>query len=271
MLFQTTPERCFINAPFLDLENGLLDLFVRHGLQPEIGLEGNLLYNHDLADFQKVADILASHDLCCTIHAPFFDLAPGALDPYIRAATRDKLRQAFKLIEIFQPKAVVCHLNFEENKHGYKLQEWSSHALETWRPLVEYAARASIPVMLENTYERSPERHQDMLRLLDSPFARFCLDVGHLMAFAHSPWQQWLPTMAPWLGHLHLHDNHGGLDEHLAIGHGNFDFTGLFNYLAVNQLAPLITLEPHSEADLWASLDTLAKSGVVRLGKESSA
>lgn len=267
MPFHTTPERCFINAPYLDLENGLLDLFIEHGLQPEIGLEGNFLYTRTMADFQRVAATLAKHKLFCTLHAPFFDLAPGALDPHIRAASREKLQMAFELIEIFQPKAIICHLSFEENKHAYKLQEWLQHSLETWQTLLHSAARFKVPVMLENTYEITPDRHTDILKGLDSPLAGFCLDVGHLMAFAHSPWQQWLPAMAPWLGHLHLHDNHGNQDEHLAIGQGNFDFTGLFNYLAANNLAPQITLEPHSAEDLWASLDTLASLDIVTLGK----
>ena len=73
--------------------------------------------------------------------------------------------------------------------------------------------------------------------------------------------------MTPWLGHLHLHDNTGSLDSHLAIGRGDFDFEALFSYLSANNIGPLITLEPHSEDDLWASLKALREMGVVNLGK----
>ena len=90
-----------------------------------------------------------------------------------------------------------------------------------------------------------------MLKRLNTPFAGFCLDVGHLLAFAKSSWQQWLPAMLPWLGQLHLHDNAGGWDEHLAPGRGNFDFTGLVAFLKNSDLHPIVTFEPHSEADLW--------------------
>ncbi len=267
MTFSISPDRCFINAPFLDLENGLIDLFIEQRLQPEIGLEGNALYGRSIDDFKKIAGKLKKNKLACTLHAPFFDLAPGALDPQIRKITRQKLQLAFELIEVFHPKAIVCHLNFEDNKHSYKLDQWHEHATKTWNKLIDIAAAQGTTVMLENTYETTPDQHIRMLKTLNSPYARFCLDVGHLMAFADSPWQEWLPSMNPWLGHLHLHDNTGFLDSHNAIGLGNFDFTGLFNHLASHNLNPLVTLEPHTEDDLWSSLDELARMGVVTLGK----
>ena len=41
-------RRCFVNAPWYDLKEKFLDLFVEYGLQPEIGLEGNCLYDEDI-------------------------------------------------------------------------------------------------------------------------------------------------------------------------------------------------------------------------------
>ena len=51
-----------------------------------------------------------------------------------------------------------------------------------------------------------------------------------------------------------------------AIGKGNFNFSELFCYLHDNNLSPMITLEPHSEDDLWESIDALKRMNVVRLG-----
>jgi len=265
MSFRTTRERCFINAPILQILDGdLLPFFLEHRFQPEIGLEGNALYFRSTKEFQQVAQRLADEGLSCTLHAPFFDLSPGALDPKIRTATRDKLHLAFELVEIFKPQAVICHLNFEHNKHGYKLDEWFAEAEETFRQLLTIAARHQTTLALENTYESEPSQHIRMMQTLDSPYARICLDVGHLQAFAKCPWQDWLPAL-PWVGHLHLHDNQGDTDTHQAIGHGNFDFPGFLAALAGHDIHPRITLEPHSDKDLWASLDALANLGVVDL------
>lgn len=253
-------QRCFVNAPWQLLKSSYLDLFLEHGIQPEIGLEGTCLYDEDPAEFRRVAALLHSRNLACTLHAPFFDLAPGALDPHILAATREKMRRAFELIPVFRPRSIVCHLQFEDNKQGYKLGEWTAAALATWRQLLNTAASHKVPIMLENTYERSPATHQAILAQLNSPYAGFCLDVGHLLTFAQSPWQDWLPAMAPWLGQLHLHDNHGELDQHLAPGRGKFDFSGLFQFLRHHDLHPIITLEPHSQEDLWQAFAYLEET-----------
>jgi sugar phosphate isomerase/epimerase len=256
MTYQHITSRCFINFPFRRLQQEL-NLVLTHRIQPEIGLEGDTLYTATAAEYREIAEALAKAGLGCTLHAPFFDLAPGALDEHILTATRTKLGKAFDLIEIFRPAAVVCHLNYEENKHGYKKSAWFNAALATWQALLTQAAAHNVPLMLENTYETGPEQHVKMLTALNSPLARFCLDAGHVSAFAKNSWQAWLPTMAPWLGQLHLHDNHGDRDAHLAPGRGNFDFSGLFRYLKEQRLQPLVTLEPHTEDDLWESLAAL--------------
>jgi sugar phosphate isomerase/epimerase len=53
---------------------------------------------------------------------------------------------------------------------------------------------------------------------------------------------------------LHLHDNNGEEDTHLAVVKGNADVAGLFQLLNENGLSPIITLEPHEEDTLWQSL-----------------
>ncbi|MBU1709367.1 MAG: sugar phosphate isomerase/epimerase [Proteobacteria bacterium] len=252
-------SKCFVNAPYAQLETGLLELILGNRLQPEIGLEGDVLYTRTLADFTQTAQILKDNSLSCTLHAPFLDLAPGATDKFIRTATREKLRKAFELIPIFQPKSIVCHLGYEHDKHHFKEDEWFGLALETWQELVDHAANHQTPVMLENTFEKTPAQHRKIFEALDSPYARFCLDVGHVMSFAKNTWQDWLPELAPWLGQLHLHDNDGISDRHLGIGKGVFDFKGLFVFIQENNLLPIITLEPHEEAGLWESLEALER------------
>ncbi|MFH1020366.1 MAG: sugar phosphate isomerase/epimerase family protein [Pseudomonadota bacterium] len=258
MTYQHITSRCFINYPFRRLQQEL-DLVLAHRIQPEIGLEGDTLYTATPTEYREVAKALAGAGLGCTLHAPFFDLAPGGLDEKILAASRNKLSKAFDLIEVFRPAAVVCHLNYEANKHGYKEAAWFDASLTTWRALLAQAGARQVVLMLENTYETGPEQHVKMLTALNSPLARFCLDVGHVSAFAKNSWQEWLSVLAPWLGQLHLHDNHGDRDAHLAPGKGSFDFPGLFSSLKEQRLQPLVTLEPHTEDDLWESLAALER------------
>ncbi len=249
-------KRCFVNAPFSYLQNNL-SRFIKEGIQPEIGLEGDILYTVNLNDFEALSQTLAKHNLACTLHAPFFELYPGSLDLEIRRASRLKIRKAFDLIPVFKPRSIVCHLGFEENKHGYKESEWFKYSLEAWQEFHAIAEKHKTPFMLENTYEQGPEHHQKILGNLASPYAGFCLDVGHVLAFGRKNWHDWLPAMEPWLGQLHLHDNHGDRDTHLAVGQGIFDFAGFFAYLKERHLGPIITLEPHHENGLQESLKAL--------------
>jgi sugar phosphate isomerase/epimerase len=255
--FSHLTRRLFINAPFERLQQDLLKVFIDNRLQPEIGLEGDCLYENNEEDFLKIARALKKAGLACTIHAPFCDLAPGASDKGVLEATRNKLLRAFDLIEIFEPVAIVCHLGYEANKHSYRQEEWLTNSVETWQEMLIVAEQNQTTINLENTYETGPDQHLEILSRLDSPLVRFCLDVGHVMSFAGNTWQEWLTPLAPWLGQLHLHDNLGDGDHHLAIGDGNFDFSGLFSFLRNHGYRPVITLEPHIEEGLWESLRAL--------------
>ncbi len=252
-------RRCHVNAPLAQLQAGLLDTFVRHGLQPEIGLEWNELATFPREDCVRISTVLRERGLACTLHAPFFDLAPGAGDPGIRAASLAKLGLAFDLLPVFRPRAVVCHLGYDDKQHRGRQEEWLHNSLATWRDLVGRAARLSIPVHFENTYEYGPEHHLRFLTELGLENAGFCLDVGHALAFGRRPLDEWLAALHPWLRQLHLHDNDGTWDDHRAIGTGRVDFALLGRELQRYRLRPLVTLEPHSEQDLWASLAALAR------------
>ncbi len=256
-LFGEITARYFIHVPF-DILSKRLDWIIANRFQPEIGLEGDTLYVTPPEEFSRVAIALQRAKLSCTLHAPFFDLAPGAFDHHILKATRKKLRLAFNLIPIFYPRSIVCHLNYEENKHGYKHDQWFEQALETWRRLLPTASHFQTFLMLENTYEMTPATHLAMFEEIDSPWCRFCLDVGHATAFAKGTWHDWLPTLQPWLGQIHLHDNNGLTDEHLPVGHGTIDFKGLFDFLNKQKPQLIMTLEPHSEEHLWQTLENLS-------------
>ena len=252
---------CFVNVPFAEFDK-YEPVISHYRINPEIGLDGDALYTFSRQDFLDRSRFLNDKGLNCTLHAPFHDMLPGARDQYILQAVRDKLRRCFDLIEIFKPHSVVCHLGYLDCVHSYETDQWLDTSLETWRELLAVAEQYTIPVMFENTYESGPGIHKTILEALDSPFASFCLDVGHLGAFANGELHDWLATLGQWLGQLHLHDNHGKRDEHLPIGKGSFDFPALFSYLKSHNIKPIITLEPRSENDLFDSLNALDRFAI---------
>ncbi len=253
-------DHIFINAPIERLQTDLLDLFISHRFRPEIGLEGPALWNLSRDDFADLAMILAKNNMTCTLHAPFHDLAPGGFEQEIVRLSRKKLGLAFDLLPLFSPRSIVCHLGFEAYKHASNMDRWLETSLATWQPLIARAKEQGIRVMFENTYESTPQAHKMLFAELDPDGIGFCLDTGHLLAFARTDFSPWLRELGPWLGQLHLHDNDGQADSHMGLGQGIFDFQGLNNALHDLEKKPIVTIEPHSEEALWQTLTYLRET-----------
>ncbi|NNL75070.1 MAG: sugar phosphate isomerase/epimerase [Desulfobacterales bacterium] len=249
-----------INIPFTMLHDTYLDRFLKKGLNPEIGIDALALERFTLADFKRIAKMLHDHSLSITLHGPFIDLSTGSTDPAVIALTRSRFEQLLKLVPVFRPKTVVCHAGYDWRRYGYFKEEWIENSLKTWSWLANRLNEQGTKLMLENVYEDSPEDIRIIFERLRQQHVGFCLDSGHLSAFGEAPLKLWLNSLGPYIGQLHLHDNHGRIDEHLAMGLGTIDFDLLFNYLKTNgKSPPIITLEPHREPDLWPSLEYLAR------------
>ncbi len=258
-----TPEalaaRVQVNVPFPFLMDGYLSRFLDKGLNPEIGLDSWSLATYPPRTFRGVARIFTQAGRRLTLHGPFQDLAPGALDDMILAATRRRLRQAWRWLPVFRPRAVVCHLGYEARHHRWDRDEWLGRAGATFRELGARAQAFGVEVMLENVYEDDPELIKAAIRRIDLPNVRVCLDVGHLHAFGGGDFKTWLETLWPVIGHLHLHDNQGQDDDHQALGAGTVPLESVLSFLAERGARPLITLEPHQEGSLTPSFEHLAK------------
>jgi sugar phosphate isomerase/epimerase len=247
-----------VNIPFPFLFSGYLEKFLAGGLNPEIGLDGYTLGHYHPRALRGAARAFQRAGRRLTVHGPFQDMLPGALDDGVLAASRRRLRQAFRYLPVFQPVAVVCHLGYEDRHYHWNREEWLTRAAATWKELAATAAAHGAAVMLENVFERDPEIFLEVLDRVRAPNLQVCFDVGHLLAFSTGDFPHWLKTLAPVIGHLHLHDNQGDHDTHQALGTGRVPLKMVLDYLAGAGRRPLITLEPHQEGSLTPSLEYLA-------------
>jgi len=250
--------RVQVNVPFPFLLDGYLERFLSRGLNPEIGLDAWSLGTYAPRTFRSIARAFAVAGRPCTVHGPFQDLSPGALDDFILAASRQRLRQAWRWLPVFRPLAVVCHLGYEDRHFRWDQENWLTRAAATYRELGARAQSWGIRVMLENVYEQDPEFIREAIRRIDLANVQVCLDVGHLNSFGGGDFQGWLEVLWPVIGHLHLHDNQGTLDDHQALGTGSVPVEFVLTYLAERGVQPLVTLEPHQEGSLTPSLEYLA-------------
>ena len=250
--------RVQVNIPFPFLLNGYLGRFLEKGLNPEIGLDAWSLSTYPPQTFRRIARIFEKAGRRLTLHGPFQDLAPGALDDAILVASRRRLRQAWRWLPVFRPEAVVCHLGYEARHYRWDQENWLNRTAATFRELGVQARPCGIRVMLENVYEKDPELIKEAIQRIALENVQVCLDVGHLNAFGGGDFKGWLDTLWPHVGHLHLHDNNGVLDDHQALGTGTVPLEFVLTFLAERNQKPLITLEPHQEGSLAPSLQYLA-------------
>jgi sugar phosphate isomerase/epimerase len=247
-----------VNIPFTMLSEFFLDRFIANRLNPEIGFDAEVLDACPLSHMEAVAGRLIEAGLSITFHAPFMDLSPGSPDPKVRDLTRQRLGQLIRLIPLFRPRTVVCHTGYDQRRYWHIRDLWLKNSLDTWSQIAGDIRSGGAAMMLENVYEQTPDEMIDLLENLRDFGVGFCLDTGHHAVFGTAPMPEWIACLGPYLGQLHLHDNSGDQDEHLALGRGRIDFRQLFRLLmTVSPDLPVITLEPHKEEDLWPSLKHL--------------
>ena len=250
-------QKIQVHVPFHLLREKLLPMVLQERINPEIGIYHSHLDRFQPADFRDTAERLVEAGRSVTFHAPFMDLQPGALDPRIRQASLDRLRQVFDMVPWFRARSVVCHPSFDERYYVGTEEQWLENSLDTWRTLLEYIRGTETIIALENVYERNPEPLKLLLREIALPQVRFCFDPGHANAFGAVPLAVWIETLGDYLGEIHVHDNRGTADEHLPVGEGNIPFSELFAIVRERNLKPILTIEAHSEEDLRRALDNL--------------
>ena len=231
----------------------ILDL----GLSPEIAFKGPELDDLAPERLETVARLIGAEGRRPTVHAPFFDLSPGAMEPLVRRISGQRLTQALQAAAHLGAHLMVVHPGYDRWRYPNLAAAWAEQAAATFAPLVAMAERYDCRLALENIYEDTPATLTALVDRLDSPWFGHCFDIGHWRLFGTTAQADWLARIAPRLLHLHLHDNRGVNDDHLPVGEGIIDYAPLFKLLSGLAEAPSITLEAHDPEDLQLSLANL--------------
>ncbi len=194
-----------------------------------------------------------------SLHAPFMDLSPGAVDDKVRAVTVERFEKTLDMASALHALAVVFHSGYEKWKYAHRADIWLDSSLRTWGPLIEKARENGTRIAIENIFEDTPDNLVMLMERLGSPGFGICFDAGHFNLFSKER------SLADWLGplkehiiELHLHDNTGGFDSHMPIGEGTFPFRLLFDELHGSDDI-IYTIEAHSKEDVFISLARLAR------------
>ena len=191
-----------------------------------------------------------------TIHGPFMDLSPGAHDMRARKLTAERFDQTFEVASLLKPRAVVLHSGYEKWRFDHHPEAWLANSLPIWRSVVKMAMEAGTMLAVENIFEDTPGNLVSLMKELDSPVAGICFDTGHYNLFGRDTGlETWLNALSEYIIEMHLHDNFGERDSHMAVGEGSFDFRLLFSRLAGRQI--IHTIEATSPEDTVRSAERI--------------
>lgn len=249
-------ERIYVHVPCTLLQEHL-DFILQRRIHPEIAFSAEALDSLDKARLKETAAIFRENGISTTVHAPFMDLNPGALDRLVREATRFRFRQLMDAAEILRPTVAVFHPGYDRWRFGGNRDRWLRYAVDTFVPLVDRAADYGLTVAVENIFEEEPSTLKELLGSIPSPFFRHCFDVGHWNLFSRIGMDEWFNELGAFIAEAHIHDNSGSADDHLPVGEAGIDFPLFFRLMEKHAPEAAWTIEAHSRGAVERALRNL--------------
>lgn len=231
------------------LEQGRLGLEVVGFASPQV-LDGG--WEQQVAELQPLCRRLPGP---ISMHGPFLDLSPASPEPRLRALTKERYRHALCIAKGLGARYLVLHSQFNPNLRQPTYPKlWLEQNLRFFDDLLPEIEAAELTILLENMWDSCPDHLARLLQALPSQWFAACLDAGHAHLHSAVGWQNWVETLGERLRYVHLSDNHGDWDEHLALGQGNVDFSGLLQTLQDYGRRPWFVLEVRLWSEVQQSL-----------------
>ena len=183
-----------------------------------------------------------------TLHGPYNELYPCAIDRKARALAAERYLQAIQVARGYGISKLVIHAGFDP--HLYFPEWFLPQSVLFFRDLVSRIPDG-ITLCLENVLEPSPDLIAGIVRQVDDPRIRMCLDVGHAQAYSPVAPEDWVTDAQDVLDHFHVHNNNGSQDQHAPLFEGVIPMNQLLK--KIQSLCPqaTVTLElPSGESSL---------------------
>ena len=206
------------------------------------------------------ADILESYNLKYSIHSPFMDVNIAALQDKSRLNSIKQIKDSIDLANKINAEAVVIHPGlapFLANK--YFLDKVYETANNSIKELGEYGRDLGVLVTIENmpTFDGMLYNNmEDLHNLLTSLDMSMTLDIGHANHSGYSPDQMIFDSIK----HIHIHDNFGDEDAHLALGEGSIELKYIVNSLEEKNYDGIYIIEVNDYDSIKKSYEYMKKN-----------
>ncbi|PTD93897.1 hypothetical protein C9439_05250 [archaeon SCG-AAA382B04] len=191
-----------------------------------------------------------------SVHAPYRGINLASDNEKERKNSVKKIEQLLKDSSEIRAKYVTIHPGTISRNNG-KERAWKQN-LKSFKEIAEAAEKNQIQVGVENMPEMRSilgKHYSEIFGLVDSvnnQYLNAVLDVGH--ANTTGQLDNFLKEKQK-INHLHLHDNFGKRDQHLAMGEGNVEISKLVK--EINQMDVIKVFEARNVEEGIESLQKI--------------
>ncbi|MBI2084937.1 MAG: sugar phosphate isomerase/epimerase [Candidatus Aenigmarchaeota archaeon] len=191
----------------------------------------------------KINRIIKKHRMFALGHAAWWiDL--GSPHEIVRDAWLEECKKVIDAGKRINIEKITFHAHSQSMMLSDRgtLKEVISNYIENMKKLVDYAGDSMV-VMLENTTEMSSIKDfQKIISKVDGLAVN--LDIGHaFIGGGMKSISNHIKKFGKRIQHIHMHDNHGKMDEHLPVGIASIDFRRTVKELKKIKYGKTISME----------------------------
>ncbi|MFH1406786.1 MAG: sugar phosphate isomerase/epimerase family protein [Candidatus Omnitrophota bacterium] len=261
--FASLQDRLYFHVPYRDLLENLTQV-LRNRVNCEIYIGSSALDAPAKREINLINESFKKEGLRKIMHGPFHDLNSGSFDTEVRRISERRYIQAIEFCSALGSGNIVMHTGYQPIFYYYAKDLWMQNALGCWEAVIKQAKKHGITICVENSVDTSADVIVELVKKAGSDNFKACFDIAHYNVFSKVPILESLNAYPPGLiREIHLSDNDGTSDAHLALGEGKIDFPAFFKELDTLGIAPIVTVEPHTPEDIPKSLAYLKGLGLM--------
>jgi sugar phosphate isomerase/epimerase len=203
------------------------------------------------ADKTAIIHALEASGLGLICHMPTF-VSTADLTESLRLASVTEMRRSLEVAFELGAAKIVLHPSMVAGLGAFVGDRIKAYAYDFLAEMVEAALQMRLTLCLESMFPRymlggQPTDLEEMFTAF--PSLKLVLDTGHAHIDDRGEGRllQLVEQFGSRIAHIHVSDNHGRRDEHLAVGHGTVDFAGLVQKLQAIGYDDTLTLEVFCE------------------------
>ncbi|MBR9987907.1 MAG: sugar phosphate isomerase/epimerase [Desulfosarcina sp.] len=230
-----------------------IETFARLGFDYlELAMDPPMAHHSILSSSRAaITRALRVNGLGLVCHLPTF-LSTADLTESLRRASLTEMRRSLEVAVELGAKKVVLHPSMAGGMGALVLDTVKGYAFDFLSEMAAAAHCLDVTICLENMFPRNrlgvePDDFEDIFKTF--PSLKLTLDTGHANVDDRRGrrLKGLVNRLGRHIGHLHVSDNQGKRDDHLAVGQGTVNFVDLVMRLKGAGYDDTVTLEVFDE------------------------